>query len=257
VYPVLFRLGHYTFYTYGLFVALAILTAGFVTHRLLRARGLPPEFAFELVIAATVGGFVGARLYWVAQHTGMFKTHGLSMLIMGAGFTWYGGLIGGVVAVVLLARLRKLPLGTVANIMAPAVAVGYAVGRIACQFAGDGTYGRPSGLPWAMAYPRGMMPTIVRVQPTPVYETLAMTLVFVFLYRMARREQPGWLVFGWFLLLSGLERLLIEFLRTNRVWELGLTAPQWFGLLSMTAGIALIARLKLQRSSMKTATIVR
>jgi phosphatidylglycerol---prolipoprotein diacylglyceryl transferase len=241
VYPVLFRIGNMTFYTYGLVVMIALTLAALVARRLVLAHGLPRRFTAELAVAGIVGGFLGARVYWIVQHWGTTR-HDLSHYVFsGSGFTWYGGLIGGLIFVVVLSLVRKVPLGLVANIIAPATALGYGVGRIACQLAGDGTYGRPSDLPWAMAYPRGMVPTTVQVQPTPVYETVAMLLIFWFLYRLAGREQPRWYVFAWFLVLSGAERLLIEFLRLNPTFALGLTAPQWIALAGMTIGITVIA----------------
>src|SRR5450759_3366916 len=121
----------------------AMVAAGLVVQRLSRRLGLQPGVAVELTVAAVIGGLAGA---------------------------------------IVLARLRRLPLGLIANVMAPAVAVGYAVARVGCLLAGDGTYGRSSDLPWAMAFPRGMMPTTARVQPTALYETLAMLVVFIVLY---------------------------------------------------------------------------
>jgi phosphatidylglycerol:prolipoprotein diacylglycerol transferase len=236
VYPVLLRVGDFTLYSYGLFVALAFIAGGFVAARLLKRLGFEAGLAFELAAAAAIGGFSGARLYWLAEHWSEVRGDVLHYAVSGHGFTWYGGLLGGVVAVSGIALFRRIPLGIVANIMAPAVALGYGVGRIACQFAGDGTYGRPSDLPWAMSYPHGAVPTTVRVQPTPVYETLSMLIVFAILYRLARRPQPGWYVFSWFLVLSGVERFAVEFLRRNPVWVAGLTQPQWFALASVAVG---------------------
>ena len=136
-----------------------------------------------------------------------------------------------------------MPLGVVANAMAPAVALGYAIGRIGCQLAGDGDYGKVSGLPWAMGYPHGTVPTPpgVKVQPTPIYETLTMTLVAYILWRLATRyEKSGWWTFGWFLVLSGVERFIVEFVRRNTVWFWGLTQPQWVAIGSVIVGTALV-----------------
>jgi phosphatidylglycerol:prolipoprotein diacylglycerol transferase len=247
MYPVLFHLGRFSFHTYGMVAALAFLAAGYVVYRLLKLRNLPGQLAYEVVFVAALGGLGGARLYWLVQHWGLVSRDLMHYALSGAGFTWYGGLAGGFVAVAAWSLYRRIPLGVTANVMAPAVALGYAVGRVACQLAGDGNYGRPSSLPWAMAYPHGMVPTTVRVQPTPVYETLIMLLVFWFLYLLARKAQPGWYVFAWFLVLSGLERLGIEFLRLNPPWLLGLTAPQWIAIAGIGAGAVLIVALR-QRS---------
>lgn len=245
MYPVLFRLGDYTLYSYGVVVVLAFAAGGYVASRLLRRFGYEPGLGIELAAAAALGGFAGARIYWLVEHWSEVSGNLLHHAIAGAGFTWYGGLLGGGVAVTGVALYRRLPLGMTANIMAPAVALGYGVGRIACQLAGDGTYGRPSDLPWAMSYPRGTMPTTVPVQPTPVYETLSMLLVFAMLYLLARKPRPGWYVFAWFLVLSGVERFAVEFLRRNPLLWAGLTAPQWFALAGVGIGaLALVVMLR-------------
>jgi phosphatidylglycerol:prolipoprotein diacylglycerol transferase len=255
VYPILFSLGGVPFYSYGALAVLAMVAAGFVVNRLSAKSGFESGTALELTVAALVGGFAGARLYWIAEHWHEVRGDLLHGLTGGAGFTWYGGLLGGVVAVAVLARVRRLELGQVANVMAPAVALGYAVARIGCLLAGDGTYGRPSDLPWAVAFPRGMVPTSARVQPTALYETLAMLVVFAILYRIARRPPSDWHVFAWFLVLSGAERFAVEFLRVNAPWLLGLTAPQWFAAAGMLIGtVVLLATRLRQRAEINAAT---
>jgi phosphatidylglycerol:prolipoprotein diacylglycerol transferase len=251
VYPILLRIGGFTLYSYGVIVVLAIVVGGYVARRLLKHLGLDPGLAIELAGAAALGGFAGARLYWLAEHWSEVRADVLHHAFAGAGFTWYGGLLGGVAAVISVAIFRRVPLGIVANVMAPAVALGYGVGRIACQLAGDGTYGRPSDLPWAMSYPHGVVPTTIRVQPTPVYETLSMVVVFLILYRLARRPQPGWFVFSWFLVLSGVERFAVEFLRRNPVWVAGLTPPQWFALASVAIGAFVLLAMRVRHARLE------
>jgi phosphatidylglycerol:prolipoprotein diacylglycerol transferase len=242
MYPVLFHLGPFTFYSFGLLAALALIVPAYFVWRLLRTRGVPGEFCYELIFAAGIGGFAGARIYWIAQHWSEASRDLLNFLVGGFGLTWYGGLIGGFIGVVGWSLIRKQKVGLVANAMGPAVALGYAIGRVGCQLSGDGDYGKPSDLPWAMGYPNGTVPTPpgVRVQPTPIYEILIMVPIFLVLYRMAKKPQPGWYVFGWFLVLSGAERFLIEFLRRNPVWLLGLTAAQVLAIVSVAIGIGII-----------------
>ena len=237
MYPVLFSAGGLTIHAYGVMAVVAMIAAGLVVRRLSRRKGLDPGASLEVTVAAIVGGLAGARLYWIAEHWHEVRGDLIHAISGGAGFTWYGGLLGGVAAALVVARMRRLPIGTVANVMAPAVALGYAVARIGCFLAGDGTYGRASELPWAMAFPRGVVPTTVPVQPTALYEVLA---IFFVLYRLARMPQPGWHVFAWFLLLSGLERLAVEFLRINSTWLLGLTPPQWCALFGILIGLAVL-----------------
>ena len=139
--------------------ALALIVPGLLIVRpLVRRRGLPEEFAYELIIAAGVGGFVCARIYYLIENYAVLKADFWRVAFSGAGFVWYGGLIGGFLRR-RLEPIRRCPLDVVANAMAPAVALGYAIGRIGCQLAGDGDYGKVSTLPWAMGYPHGTVPT--------------------------------------------------------------------------------------------------
>ena len=250
--PLLFEIGGFKVYSFGLMAALALIVPGITIVRpLMGRRGVRPDFAYELIIAAGIGGFVGARIYYMIENWSFVHTTFWSTLFGGIGFVWYGGLIGGFVGVVSWALIRKVPMDIIANAMAPATAMGYAIGRIGCQLAGDGDYGKPSTLPWAMGYPHGTVPTPpgVRVQPTPIYEIIIMAFVVWILWRLATRyDKSGWWTFGWFLVLSGIERFFIEFLRRNPVWFAHLTQPQWVAIASMIIGAVLIATFTRKRA---------
>ncbi|HTA36462.1 MAG TPA: prolipoprotein diacylglyceryl transferase family protein, partial [Solirubrobacteraceae bacterium] len=151
--------------------------------------------------------------------------------------------IGGAIAVIAWMRWRHVLELRMLDACATALALGYAIGRIGCQVSGDGDYGIRSSLPWAMGYPHGTLPTPpgVRVQPTPIYETVAMCLVAWFLWRLRDRVRPG-VVFALYLLLSGLERFLVEFIRRNSEVFGGLTAPQLQSVaLMLIGGVWLLA----------------
>ncbi len=122
------------------------------------------------------------------------------------------------------------------------LALGYGIGRIGCQVSGDGDYGIASKLPWAMGYPHGTVPTPpgVTVQPTPIYETVAMCLLAYFLWQLRDRVRPG-VILGLYLVFSGLERLLVEFVRRNKEILWGLTAPQLESIVLMVIGVVLLA----------------
>ena len=242
--PILFQFGDFRFYSFGLMAALALIVPGMtIVRALVRRRGVPGEFAYELIIAAGVGGFVFARIYYLIENYAAVKADFWGAAFGGAGFVWYGGLIGGFLGVVGWTLVRRYSLDIIANAMAPATAFGYLIGRIGCQLAGDGDYGKPSNLPWAMGYPDGTVPTPpgVTVHPTPIYEIIAMAFVVWILWRLATRyDKSGWWTFGWFLVLSGIERFLVEFVRINPDWFAGLTQPQWVSIVSVVIGVALI-----------------
>jgi phosphatidylglycerol:prolipoprotein diacylglycerol transferase len=223
--------------TFGVCFALGFLVAGAVLTRRLRELGKPVDWAYEIVFAALVGGLVGARLYYLVQHTGQVRDDPLGSLFGGTGLVWYGGAIGGAIGVLLWAWRRDFLSMAVADLCCIPLALGYAIGRIGCQVSGDGDYGKVSSLPWAMAYPHGTVPTTDRVQPTPIYETLAMGLLTWVLWRCRDRFRPG-VLFGWYLVGAGTERLLVEFVRRNDHVLGVLTAPQLESLLLMLAGAA-------------------
>jgi len=223
--------------TFGIFFALNFVAWGLVAARRLKELGRPEEWAYEMVLVGVAGGLIGAKLYYVIQHGAEFSFSGI---VSGSGLVWYGGLIGGVVFMLVWAQwrgFRNLHLCDIAGICIP---LGYGIGRIGCQVSGDGDYGTASGLPWAMAYPDGTVPTTQDVHPAPIYETFAMGLVALGLWHLRDRVRPG-IIFALYLVLAGLERFLIEFIRRNTDAVAGLTAAQLWSLLMVVAGAAWIA----------------
>ena len=222
--------------TFGLLFALAFLACGLVGGRRLRELGKPIDWAYEMVFAALVGGILGARAYWVLENYDETKGDLLGSLFTGSGLVFYGGLLGGAIGVLLWARARgMLGLGLL-DFGAPCLALGYAVGRAGCQVSGDGDYGDPSSLPWAMAYPDGTVPTTQDVHPTPIYESVAMGLIALWLWRRRDAYRPG-VLFAFYLLLTGLERFLVEFIRRNDPTALGMTVPALESLALAVAGV--------------------
>jgi phosphatidylglycerol:prolipoprotein diacylglycerol transferase len=223
--------------SFGIVFACGFIAAGAILARRLRELGKPVDYAYEMALAALVGGLVGSRLYFVVQNYDQVKHDLLGSLFSGSGLVWYGGVIGGALAVIGWAAWRGMLGLALLDLCAVPLAMGYAIGRIGCQISGDGDYGKPSTLPWAMGYPHGTVPTPhgVRVQPTPIYETLAMGLVAWGLWRLRDRFKPG-VLFALYLVLSGLERLLVEFVRRNHRIVIGLTAPQLESIALMIAG---------------------
>lgn len=235
--PVLFDLGGLPIQAYGVSKALAALVAGWMLARGLRRVGRDPELAYGVVIAAMVGGFAGAKLYYLLEVGSSVSLHDLG----GTGFTWYGGLLGGAGAVAFVARRQGIPIGMLSGLVAAPLAVGYAIGRLGCLLAGDGTYGSRSDLPWAMSFPHGTVPTLERVHPTPLYEALAAFAIAAILWRLGDRLTPV-ARFGVFAVLMGAERFLVEFVRINDKLVVGLTAAQLWSVGLSALGAALVVR---------------
>jgi phosphatidylglycerol:prolipoprotein diacylglycerol transferase len=237
--------------TFGVMFALGFLACGAVVARRLREMDKPVDWAYEITFAALLGGVIGARGYYVIQNYSQVKHDLLGSIFSGSGLVWYGGAIGGAIGVLLWMRWRDAMELRIFDMCATALTLGYAIGRIGCQVSGDGDYGIRSSLPWAMGYPHGTVPTPpgVRVQPTPIYETVTMCLLAYALWQLRDRVRPG-VVFALYLVGSGLERFLVEFIRRNKEVLVGLTAPQveslallaiglvWLGMMLRRGGVA-------------------
>jgi len=237
------HLGPLTLQTFGICFALAFFAAGALIARRLEELDKPRDWAYEMAFAALVGGLVGSRLDYILQNWDSASDDLLGSLFSGAGLVWFGGAVGGALGVILWARWRGFLEARMFDMAAPALALGYAIGRVGCQLSGDGDYGRPTDLPWGMAYPDGTVSTLEEVHPTPVYETLAMGFVAFALWQLRDRVRPGAL-FALYLVLAGGERLLVEFIRRNDDVALGLTQPQLISVAMILGGGYWLARLR-------------
>ena len=248
MYPEL-HLGPVTLQTFGLMFALAFLAAGALIWKRLGEIGKPVDWAYEMGFSALLGGIVGSRVYFVIQHWSSVKSDLIGNLFSGSGLVWYGGAIGGALAVFLWAWYRDFLGLALLDLAAPALALGYAIGRCGCQLSGDGDYGKPWAGPWAMSYPDGTVPTDRTVHPTPVYETLAMGLGAWMLWQLRDRFRAG-VLFAAYLVYAGAERFLVEFLRRNSEAALGLTGPQLESLAMMLAGVLWICAVRQRYGTM-------
>ena len=228
--------------TFGLILWLAAVVAAFVLDRGFRRAGINTDAA-GMVAIAVVAGIIGAKLWHVIDTPSEFRDQGWSVLWDTAGFAWFGGLVFGISA--LLIQGKRIGIGALLtlDLAAPAAAIGYGVGRIGCFLSGDGCYGIATSLPWGMAFPNGIEPTPpgVRVHPTPLYEFAAGVLIALYLWIRGSKKRPtGWIV-GEYLILSGLARFLVEFIRRNPRIAFDLSNAQLASLGSVVAGLALIA----------------
>jgi phosphatidylglycerol---prolipoprotein diacylglyceryl transferase len=233
MYPVLFHIGGFTMNSFGVMMALAFISAGFVAHWQFKKRGVRPDFIYGLLIAAVIGGLLGSKINYLILHPSEWPGN----LLSGGGLVWFGGLFGAIIAVVAVTLLSKERLAAVMDAGALAVSVGYAVGRIGCFLRGD-DYGLPTNLPWGMAFPKGLPPTTVKVHPTQLYETVASLVIFALLLWVfsPRFKREGPLIFV-YAVLAGIERLLVEFIRTNKHYALGLTVQQYVAIVMIVVGV--------------------
>lgn len=236
MYPVLFTIGGLEITSFGLLVAVGALVGVSMFRRELLRSALP-ENAVDGAVFGVIAGLVGAKLLWVFEHLG--EEPFTALLFSRGGLSWFGGLVGGVGAAVLYFVVRGYPLLPTIAASTPALAAGHAIGRIGCFLVGD-DYGRPTALPWGVAFPKGLPPTLDRVHPTQLYEAAFLGVLTAILLRWRRSGVQDRLVLGRYLVLAGAARFLIEFLRINTRVLGPLTVAHLGALLMMAAGVAVM-----------------
>jgi phosphatidylglycerol:prolipoprotein diacylglycerol transferase len=238
--PDVLHIGPIPIHLFGIFLALGFLAASHVLGLELGRKGWNPAHANSVILWAAVGGLVGARLWLVLEGWSDFVRAPAEFLLTGGGFVWYGGLVGGALALTLYFRRHGIPWLLGADAAAPALALGQAIGRIGCQLSGDGDWGAETTLPWGMAYPYAVVgwdkAPGVRVHPTPLYEMALYLGIFALLWTRRTRPAPDGTAIAWYLVLHGSARFLVEFLRINPEVALGLTAAQLMSLALVAAG---------------------
>lgn len=236
MYPVLFKIGSFTVYSYGFMLSMTFVVAAIALAQELKRKSMNEDLLGPTIILAVVFGLFGSKLFDVFEYWDRFLKDPVKVFLKGSGLTFLGGFLVAAVVITLYLALQRVSMLRFCDAACPGAMAGYGVARIGCQLSGDGDYGLPTTLPWGMAYPHGTVPTLEIVHPTPVYETLIAFTLAVILWRMRKRAAPdGWL-FSFYLIFSGTERFLVEFIRVNPKWFLGLSQSQLISLTLATAG---------------------
>lgn len=214
MYPVLFRIGDVAIYSFSVVLVISFLSAYKILEIELKRKGFNGNLADIILIACVIGGIGGAKVLFLMQNVTISELMAEPLRYVSSGLTFYGGFIGSLILIGVVTCIKKVNYLMVTDSLSPGLIVAYGIGRIGCFLVGD-DYGIPSDLPWAMAFPEGAPPTTERVHPTQIYDTLLMIGLFLYLWKI-RTKSPsyGWLSAVMFVLL-GIERFLIEFIRTT------------------------------------------
>ena len=251
VYPLSYDVGPLQLTGFGFAVLMAFVVAQIISQRELARRGHDPEPIGDLIFAAVIGGLLGGKIYYAILMKDM------SAILSRAGFVFWGGLIGGIVVTYLVIRYKKLSFTRISDVGGIAIAAAYSVGRTGCWAVGD-DYGRPYSGPLAVSFPEGAPPStvssmtelfntpvppgaspneVISVHPTQLYETALGFVMFLILWRYRNHKHAeGWL-FGFYCVLAGIERFVIEFVRAkDDRFVAGLTVAQVIALLFAVGG---------------------
>jgi phosphatidylglycerol:prolipoprotein diacylglycerol transferase len=225
--------------TFGLMLWLAAVAGAWVMHASFRRAGLDAD-AVGIVAVAVVAGIVGAKVWHVLDTPSEFREIGWRVLWDQAGFAWFGGLTFGIAALIFQGWRARIGALRILDLASPSAAIGYGIGRIGCFLSGDGCYGIPTNLPWGMSFPNGLEPTLVRVHPTPLYELAAGLLIGWWLWKRGGTPKPAGRILGEYLVLTGIARFLVEFIRRNPKILFDLSNAQLASAGSVVVGFALI-----------------
>jgi phosphatidylglycerol---prolipoprotein diacylglyceryl transferase len=248
MFPRLFHIGSFSLPTYGLLVALAFLTALWMASRFAKEKGINSEKVVNLGVYCALAGMLGAKILMIALDP-EYRAHPMEILtlatLQSAGI-FFGGFLLALVFAYFYMRAQGLPVLATSDIFAPGLALGHGIGRLGC-FAAGCCWGRPTHLPWAVTFnnPDATtgVPLGVPLHPTQLYEAFAEGIIcLVLLHRMKREHRDG-LIIGMYLLLYGLVRFGVEFLRMHDASNpLGgpLTLEQWVALAVAASGAWLV-----------------
>ncbi|HET8881383.1 MAG TPA: prolipoprotein diacylglyceryl transferase family protein [Solimonas sp.] len=233
--------GPYRFATYGIMMVAGLCVGYYLLRADLHRRRLNVH---PLVVVLSIGlaGLLGSKLYLGIENPAQLVTNP-GFLLSRSGYTFYGAVLGGAGMIFVLAWYYRISSLRLFDAVSAEAAIGYGIGRLGCLLAGDGDYGTPTSLPWGMRFPHGLVPTLVPVHPTPIYEFFGSAFIATYLWRLGARRlndaRAAGEVFARYLLLSGSARFLVEFIRLNPRVLWGLSNAQCVALLSIAGGIVL------------------
>lgn len=253
--PVLFEIGPIKIYSYGFMLVVAFYTCYFLLLKDLKRLGYDAKLAGDIVFAAAVGGILGSKIYYLIENLDRVFDDPIGMIFSGSGLVFLGGLMGGTLGVTLVLRKQNLPWLKFADIVAPLLILGYAIGRVGCFLVGD-DYGIPTHSSLGIAFENGLPPTtynvfqsyypwidltgfepgLLAVHPTQLYETTIGLAIFALLWKKRTSVKVIGSLFFTYLILAGLERFFIEFIRTNEHYLFDLTGSQLISLVMITIG---------------------
>ncbi len=273
--PELFKIGPFTVYSYGLMLGIAFIIGSYFITKEFERRKLPSNLGTEITLIAIIFGIIGSKVLHLIENWGDFIRDPLGMAFSPGGLTFFGGLILATIAIWIYVRMKKVGFLTTADAVSPSLALAYGIGRIGCHLAGDGDYGIPTTLPWgtnyengtvppsamfrgseyAAQYPNGILPDNTPLHPTPVYEFIAMVLIFLLLWRMRKKNWVPGRLFMLYLIFAGVERLLVEFIRLNPRLLFGLSEAQLISIGLIIIGSAGFMLLNKKAPAVKAKTV--
>jgi phosphatidylglycerol---prolipoprotein diacylglyceryl transferase len=256
--PRLFQIGPFTVYGYGLMLALGFIVGSYLLVKEFKRRKLDPNIANNITLIGLIAGVAGSKILYLIENWPSFILDPIGMTFNPGGLTYYGGFILASLSIYMYGNKKGIKFFTIADAISPGLILGYGIARIGCHLAGDGDYGFPTTLPWGTNYsngtyppsvafqdfpeitsrfPGGIVPNNIPCHPTPVYEFILCALICWFLWSIRKKTIPTGKLFMIYLMLAGIERFIIEFLRPNPRIIFGLSEAQLISMVLIALGL--------------------
>lgn len=265
MFPVIYDFGtfnlfgkeiHLVIYSYGFMLVVAFYTCFYFLQKEICRLGKDVKLASDIVFVAAVGGIVGSKVYYLIENFGRVIDDPIEMIFSGSGLVFLGGLMGGTLGVTWVVKKQNLIWLKMSDVVAPLLILGYGIGRTGCFLVGD-DYGIPTHFPWGISFENGLPPTtyqsfqynypwislegfesgLLTVFPTQLMETAMALIIFGYLWSYRTKISFDGQLFFMYLILAGLERFFIEFIRTNVKYFSGLTGSQIISIFMILIGI--------------------
>ncbi|MCX6122800.1 MAG: prolipoprotein diacylglyceryl transferase [Ignavibacteriales bacterium] len=256
--PRLFHIGPFTVYGYGLMLAFGFIAGSYLLVSEFKRRKLDPNIANNITLIALGAGVAGSKILYLIENWSSFVLDPVGTAFNPGGLTFYGGFLLATFSIYVYGRRKGITFFTICDAIAPGLMLGYGIGRLGCHLAGDGDYGFPTTLPWGTDYSNGtyppsvafkdfpeitshftggIVPNNIPCHPTPVYEFIVCALMCWFLWSIRKKTIPTGKLFMMYLMLAGIERFAVEFLRPNPRIILGLSEAQLIACVLIAIGL--------------------
>jgi len=265
MYPKLFEIGPIPVYSYGLMLGIAFLIASSLFSRELKRLKIEENIGIVITFIAIVCGIVGSKIFYIIEEWNFGSGNPIGYyltpenLFSPSGLTFYGGLILSFIVIFIYCRMKKVKLLQILDAMAPGTTLGYGLARIGCHLSGDGCYGmNVNGTFWEFlgaTYSKGIVPTKVGelVHPTSLYELGFAVIAFFILWFLRKKMKYTGQLFYIYLILTGIPRFIVEFIRLNPKIIFGLSQAQIISIFMILAGIILLFISRNRENDLKTA----
>lgn len=237
MYPILFSYKFIKIGGYGIMLGLAFYLAFALFERELKLEDKDPELAYKLLMLVVPAAIIGAKIFHIIDNFKLFLSDPSGMIFSGAGLTVYGGFIVALLSSIIIIRMNNENVLNIFDLVAAPMALGYCIGRMGCHVAGDGCYGISTDSIFGIAYPNGIVPTTAEVFPTPLFESFISLLAVIILLQLRKRKFATGTIFFVWMILNGIPRFFVEFIRLNKTVALGMTQAQIIAILFVLTGI--------------------